>query len=86
MFNIRRVIVKSLNLSRILFGSLLLLTSPIVVVGADIAEKPERPNVKIAYSASSAAFTPLYVAFAHRPFCEVWFGTHSTADSVSDSH
>ncbi len=62
MFNVIRVILRARNLSKIFSGSVLLLTLPIIVAGADIGERPERPNVTIAYVSPSAAFTPLYVA------------------------
>ena len=62
MFNVSRVILRASNLSKIFSGSVLLLTFPIIVAGADVSERPERPNVTIAYVSSTAAFTPLYVA------------------------
>ena len=60
MFNIGRANLTARNLSKILCGSIFLIAYPVIVAGADISEKPERPNATIAYSASSAAFTPLY--------------------------
>ena len=47
---------------RILLGSILLLTFPLVVAAAEIGGKPERVDVTVAYVSPSAAFTPLFVA------------------------
>jgi ABC-type nitrate/sulfonate/bicarbonate transport system substrate-binding protein len=47
---------------RILLGSILLLTFPLVVAAAEIGGKPEKVDVTVAYVSPSAAFTPLFVA------------------------
>jgi ABC-type nitrate/sulfonate/bicarbonate transport systems, periplasmic components len=39
-----------------------MVTYPLSVTGAEIAGKPEKPEVTVAYVSPSAAFTPLYVA------------------------
>ena len=41
---------------------LIMVTYPLSVTGAEIAGKPEKPEVTVAYVSPSAAFTPLYVA------------------------
>jgi NitT/TauT family transport system substrate-binding protein len=58
----------------------LLITYPFIVAGADIGGKPEKPNVTIAYSASDAGFTPLYVAFDAGLFAK--YGLAATVQQI----
>ena len=81
MFNIRRAILRARNLSKIFFGSVLLLTSPTIVAGADISERPERPNVTIAYVVAQRSFYPALRCIRGRPFCQVWFESQRPVDS-----
>jgi NitT/TauT family transport system substrate-binding protein len=57
MFNVSRVILRAR-----IFGAILVLTYPVIAAGAGVTERPEKPNLTIAYVSPSAAFTPLYVA------------------------
>jgi NitT/TauT family transport system substrate-binding protein len=46
----------------LLLTLVIMVTYPLSVTGAEIAGKPEKPEVTVAYVSPSAAFTPLYVA------------------------
>jgi len=62
MSNIGRMIWRVRSLSKIVFGSIFVLTSPLTAAGAEIGGKPEKADITIAYVSPSAAFTPLFVA------------------------
>lgn len=62
MFNVSRMILRATNLFEIFFGSIFVLTYPVIAAGTDASDRPEKPKVTIAYVSPNAAFTPLYIA------------------------
>jgi ABC-type nitrate/sulfonate/bicarbonate transport system substrate-binding protein len=59
---INRNRVRAKRGGQIVFGALLFLMAPLLVMGTETGGKPEKVELTIAYVSPSAAFTPLFVA------------------------